>query len=54
MKKSTRTKTERLFEDYEGEKRKHLEKLASRMLKRDEKFLKLKNIEIDKDFLDNF
>lgn len=40
--------------DYEEAKRKHLEKLATKMLKNDEKSQKLKEKYIDKKFLDLF
>lgn len=54
MKKTTVEKTKRIFEDYEGEKAKHLERLASRMLKQDSKIQNLKKYKMDVKFLDNF
>ena len=52
--KKLEEKTKKVFEDFEGEKRKHLEKLATKMLKKDKKIQQLKNIIIDDDFLDSF
>jgi hypothetical protein len=40
--------------DFEENKRKHLDKLATKMLKNDEKNSKLKDKYIDKKFLDLF
>lgn len=45
-------KHEKLIKDYEGQKRKHLEKLATKQLKEDEKMQKLKQKGIDPGFLD--
>jgi hypothetical protein len=43
-----------LINDYDTQKNRHLEKLAGKMLRNDEKFEKLKNKKINKDFLDLF
>lgn len=43
-----------LLNDYDTQKQKHLDKLAKKMLDNDEKFTKLKNKRIDKNFLDLF
>lgn len=43
-----------IVKDYETQKANHLEKLASKMLKNDEKMQKLKNKSINKDFLKLF
>jgi len=43
-----------LVRDYETQKTKHLEKLASQMLKQDEKMQRLKDKSINKDFLKLF
>lgn len=43
-----------LVRDYEAQKAKHLEKLASQMLKQDEKMQKLKEKNINNDFLKLF
>lgn len=47
-------KHNKIVNDYEKIKSNHLEKLASKMLKDDEKNQKLKKISINKDFLKNF
>jgi len=47
-------KHENIIRDYEKIKSKHLEKLASNILKKDEKNEKLKNKSMNKDFLDLF
>lgn len=49
-----RKKHDRLVNDYENQKAKHLEKLASKMLKNDEIADKLKDKPIKGDFLDKF
>lgn len=54
MKKSTKKKHNQILKDFDKEKSKHLNKLASQMLKRDERNQKLRNKRIDIDFLDNF
>ena len=52
MKKSNKHK--KIVSDYEQEKQKHLEKLANQILKKDETNQKLKNKNIDKNFLKLF
>jgi hypothetical protein len=47
-------KHDSLVRDYEVQKAKHLEKLASQMLKQDEKMQKLKEKNINNDFLKLF
>jgi hypothetical protein len=47
-------KHDSLVRDYETQKAKHLEKLASQMLKQDEKMQKLKEKNINNDFLKHF
>ena len=47
-------KHDKLLRDYENQKAKHLEKLASQILKNDEKMQKLKEKNINKDFLKHF
>jgi hypothetical protein len=47
-------KHDSLVKDYETQKAKHLEKLASQMLKQDEKMQKLKEKNINNDFLKLF
>ena len=58
MKKKTRnikrSKHDKLVKDYDKQKEKHLEKLATRMLKDEEKNQKLKDKNIDPGFLDLF
>lgn len=58
MKKKTRnikrSKHDKLVKDYENQKSKHLEKLAKKMLDNDEKFRKLRDKEINNDFLNLF
>jgi hypothetical protein len=49
-----RRKHDKLVNDYENQKRKHVEKLAKKMLDNDEKFRKLRDKEINDDFLDLF
>jgi hypothetical protein len=44
----------RIVKDYDKQKEKHLEKLATNILKNDEKFSKLKEKNINTDFLDLF
>jgi hypothetical protein len=51
MKKKKHTK---LVRDYDKQKEKHLEKLATNILKNDEKFSKLKEKNINTNFLDLF
>jgi len=43
-----------IAENYEKSKRKHLEKLATKILKHDEKMSKLKEKKVNKKFLDLF
>lgn len=47
-------KHKKYINDYENQKRKHLEKLATRSLKLDERNQKLKDKKIKGDFLDKF
>jgi hypothetical protein len=44
----------RIVKDYDKQKEKHLEKLATNILKNDEKFSKLKEKNINTNFLDLF
>ena len=47
-------KHNKIINDYDKQKEKHLEKLATKMLKNDEKSEKLKTKQIKGDFLKNF
>ena len=47
-------KHDRLVKDYDRQKSEHLDKLASRMLKNDEKMQKLKEKKINNNFLKLF
>jgi hypothetical protein len=47
-------KHSRLVRDYDKQKEKHLEKLATKMLENDEKLSKLKGKNISTNFLDLF
>mgnify|MGYP003679002720 CR=1 FL=1 len=47
-------KHNKLVNDYDKQKEKHLEKLATKMLKNDEKLTKLKSKHIKGNFLKNF
>jgi len=47
-------KHNKIVNDYDKQKEKHLEKLATKMLKNDEKSEKLKTKQIKGDFLKNF
>jgi len=47
-------KRQKLMDDYEGQKQKHLEKLATKSLENDEKFRKFKSKQINDKFLDLF
>jgi hypothetical protein len=47
-------KHDAIVKDYETQKSNHLEKLASKILKNDEKMQKLKDKSINKDFLKLF
>ena len=46
------SKHNKIVKDYDKQKEKHLEKLASKMLKNDEKAEKLKKYNINTNFLD--
>ncbi len=52
--KSLNKKHQKLVNNYDKQKSKHLEKLASKSLDTDEKFRKLKDKKINGDFLKNF
>jgi|TARA_R110000744_G_scaffold27253_1_gene66604 hypothetical protein len=58
MKKKTRnikrSKHDKLVKDYDKQKEIHLERLANKMLKDDEKHQRLKGKNINSDFLDLF
>jgi len=47
-------KHQKLMDDYETQKRKHLEKLSTKMLENDEKLRKFKSKDINDKFLDLF
>jgi hypothetical protein len=47
-------KHDKIVKDYENQKSKHLEKLASKILEKDEKLQKLKEKNINTNFLDLF
>jgi hypothetical protein len=47
-------KHSKIVKDFDKQKEKHLEKLATKMLERDEKMQKLKNKQINTGFLDLF
>jgi hypothetical protein len=49
-----RKKHDQIMNDYDKQKEKHLEKLATKILKNDEKAEKLKSKHIKGDFLTNF
>ena len=49
-----RRKHDKLVNDYDNQKQKHLERLAKKMLDQDEKMNKLKSKNIKGDFLDQF
>jgi len=49
-----RKKHDRIVNDYDKIKSRHLEKLATKMLKDDEKYNKLKSKQIKGNFLDEF
>jgi hypothetical protein len=51
---SKHKKHDKLVKDYEQQKSEHLNKLASQMLKNDEKIQKLKNKRINPNFLNLF
>jgi len=52
--KSYHKKHQAIVKDFDNQKSKHLDKLASQMLKNDEKANKLKSKPIKGDFLKNF
>tara|TARA_R110000803_G_scaffold80976_2_gene146844 strand:- start:509 stop:682 length:174 start_codon:yes stop_codon:yes gene_type:complete len=57
MKKSRnikRSKHDKIVKDYDAQKQKHLEKLATKMLKNEDKNNKLKDKQIKGDFLNKF
>ena len=57
MKKSRnikRSKHDKIVKDYDAQKEKHLEKLATKMLKNEDKNNKLKGKKIKGDFLNKF
>ena len=55
MNVNRRSKHKSIVDDYKKTKSKHLEKLATKMLKNDEKFKKLKDYNINLDiFNDNY
>jgi|TARA_B100001094_G_scaffold267109_1_gene270251 hypothetical protein len=47
-------KHDKIVNDFENAKKNHLERLATKMLKKDEMFLKLKEKKINNNFLDLF
>jgi hypothetical protein len=47
-------KHQKLVDDYDAQKRKHLEKLATKSLEKDEKMRKFKSKDIKGNFLDLF
>ena len=47
-------KHKKLVDDYDTQKRKHLEKLATKSWENDEKMLKFKSKEMNNNFLDLF
>ena len=49
-----RKKHDKLINDYDNQKNKHLERLAKKMLENDEKFSKLREKGINDSFLDLF
>ena len=54
LRKKKKSKHEKLVNDYENQKNKHLEKLATKTLEEQEKLSRLKEKNINKDFLDLF
>mgnify|MGYP003638145964 FL=1 len=52
--KSIDKKHHRIVKDYDKQKERHLEKLATKSLAADEKFRKLKDKKVKGDFLKNF
>ena len=53
MNTNKRSKHKDIVDDYKKTKSKHLEKLATKMLKNDEKFEKLKDYNINLDIFDD-
>jgi hypothetical protein len=49
-----RKKHDKIVKDFDNQKSRHVEKLATQMLKKDEKFQKLKEKKIDTNFLKLF
>jgi len=54
LRKKKKSKHDKLVNDYENQKNKHLEKLATKTLEEQEKLSKLKDKNINTDFLDLF
>tara|TARA_R110002051_G_scaffold286581_1_gene349178 strand:+ start:481 stop:645 length:165 start_codon:yes stop_codon:yes gene_type:complete len=54
MKKIKHKDHNKIVNNYNKQKEKHLEKLATKILKNDEKKEKLKKLKINTDFLKNF
>jgi hypothetical protein len=54
LKKKKHRKHDKLVNDYDTQKQKHLEKLATKMLDKQEKLSILREKKIDKGFLDLF
>jgi hypothetical protein len=54
LKKKKHPKHDKIVNDFENQKKKHLERLATKMLKDEEKTNKLKSKTIKGDFLDKF
>ena len=54
IKNIKKSKHDKLVNDYDKQKEKHLERLATKMLKNEDKNNKLKNKQIKGNFLDKF
>jgi len=54
LRKKKKSKHEKLVNDYDAQKNKHLEKLATKTLEEQERLSRLKEKNINKDFLDLF
>jgi len=54
LKKKKNNKHDKIVNDYENQKNKHLEKLATKTLEEQEKLSKLREKKVNKDFLDLF
>lgn len=54
LKKKKNSKHDKIVNDYENQKNKHLEKLATKTLEEQEKFSKLREKKVNKGFLDLF